>query len=181
MKPLLRFLFIIFYTIMSILYFVILFVEGLLILPIAFFYYIFTGKNYFHQDYDEFSVKIYYKFRKIMDNMDPDYEEPEEEIDYGDKPLYKYAQELCKVKSLEEIDKELFSELKVYKVSFLFIADKNPSLKYWVCVAKNKADVEKMSIEKFDKDIDIFTIELDENQTDEYKRSIFEIQQKFTF
>ena len=82
MKSLLRFLYVIFYTIMSILYLVILFGEVLLIFPIAFFYYIFTGKNYFRQDYDDmFFVKMNHKFEKIMDNMDPDYEESEDAID----------------------------------------------------------------------------------------------------
>ena len=76
LKPLLRFLYVIFYTIMSPLYLVILFGEVLLIFPIAFFYYIFTGKNYFRQDYDDmFFVKMNHKFEKIMNNMDPDYED----------------------------------------------------------------------------------------------------------
>lgn len=82
MKPLLRFLYVIFYTIMSILYLAILFGEVLLIFPMAFFYYIFTGKNYFHQNYDDmFFVKMNHKFEKIMDNMDPDYEDTEVGID----------------------------------------------------------------------------------------------------
>jgi len=99
MKPLLRFLYVIFYTVMSILYLVILFGEVLLIFPMAFFYYIFTGRNYFHQDYDDmFFVKMNHKFEKIMDNMDPDYEKPEPKIDYYDEALYKCSQNLCKVK-----------------------------------------------------------------------------------
>lgn len=82
MKPLLRFLYVIFYTLMSILYLAILFGEVLLIFPMAFFYYIFTGKNYFHQDYDDmFFVKMNHKFEKIMNNMDPDYEDIEVGID----------------------------------------------------------------------------------------------------
>ena len=96
MKPLLRFLYVIFYTIMSILYLVILFGEVLLIFPIAFFYYLFTGKNYFHQDYDDmFFVKMNHKFEKIMDNMDPDYEDTKIGIDnttiyemIGKYPIY---------------------------------------------------------------------------------------------
>ena len=82
MKPLLRFLYIIFYTIASILYSIVYFFEVILIFPMAFFYYIFTGKNYFRQDYDDmFFVKMNHKFEKIMDNMDPDYEESEDAID----------------------------------------------------------------------------------------------------
>lgn len=82
MKPLLRFLYIIFYTIASILYSIVYFFEAILIFPIAFFYYIFTGKDYFQQDYDEmFFVKMNHKFEKIMDNMDPDYEDTEVGID----------------------------------------------------------------------------------------------------
>ena len=82
MKPLLRFIYIIFYTIASILYSIVYFFEAILIFPIAFFYYIFTGKDYFQQDYDEmFFVKINHKFEKIMDNMDPDYEDTEVGID----------------------------------------------------------------------------------------------------
>ena len=96
MKTLLRFLYVIFYTIMSILYLVILFGEVLLIFPIAFFYYLFTGKYYFHQDYDDlFFVKMNHKFEKIMDNLDPDYEDTEDGIDnttiyemVGKYPIY---------------------------------------------------------------------------------------------
>jgi hypothetical protein len=99
MKPLLRFLYIIFYTIASILYLIVYFFEVILIFPIAFFYYIFTGKDYFQQDYDEmFFVKMNHKFEKIMDKMDPDYEEHEPKIDYYDEALYKCSQNLCKVK-----------------------------------------------------------------------------------
>ena len=99
MKPLLRFLYIIFYTIASILYLIVYFFEVILIFPIAFFYYIFTGKDYFQQDYDEmFFVKMNHKFEKIRDKMDPDYEEHEHEIDYYAEALYKCSQNLCKVK-----------------------------------------------------------------------------------
>lgn len=99
MKPLLRFLYVIFYTVMSILYLVILFGEVLLIFPMAFFYYIFTGKNYFHQNYDDmFFVKMNHKFEKFMNKMDPDYEEPKSKIDYYDEALHKCSQNLSKVK-----------------------------------------------------------------------------------
>ena len=96
MKPLLRFLYVIFYTIMSILYLVILFGEVLLIFPMAFFYYIFTGKYYFHQNYDDmFFVKMNHKFEKIMEKLNPDYEDTDVGIDHttmyemvGKYPIY---------------------------------------------------------------------------------------------
>ncbi len=96
MKPLLRFLYIIFYTIASIWYLIVYFFEVIWIFPIAFFYYIFTGKNYFHKDYDDmFFVKMNHKFEKIMDKMDLDYEDTEVGIDkdtiyemMGRSPIY---------------------------------------------------------------------------------------------
>lgn len=82
MKPLLRFLYVIFYTIATLLYFIVNFFEGLIIFPIAFFYYIFTGKDYFNQEYDNmFFVKMNNKFEKFMERMDPDYEDTEVGID----------------------------------------------------------------------------------------------------
>ena len=145
MKPLLRFLYIIFYTIASILYLIVYFFEVILIFPIAFFYYIFTGKNYFHQNYDDmFFVKMNHKFEKIMNNMDPDYKEPNE---------------IDNIKTNYIID----SDYKNYNNLNKYIVHYNKGLKYYHCIAHDIDEAIAITKKKFGNDIEIKWVELLDN------------------
>ena len=151
MKPLLRFLYVIFYIITSALIGIFVCCFTLLIPLYSFFYYIFTGKNFFNlNSNDIFFIKIYNMIEKFIDRIDPDYKEPNEidnKTNYIDN------------KTNYIID----SEYKNYNNLNKYIVHYNKGLKYYLCIAHDIDEAITITKNKFGNNIEIKWVELSDN------------------
>ena len=145
MKPLLRFLYVIFYIITYALIGIFVCCCTLLIPLYSFFYYIFTGKNFFNfNSNDIFFIKIYNMIEKFIDRIDPDYKEPNE---------------IDNINTNYIID----SEYKNYNNLNKYLVHYNKGLKYYLCIAHDIDEAITITKNKFGNDIEIKWVELSDN------------------